>query len=69
MTTADSCIRVAVKIRNANGRVLKSLDSIRFGDERRYPSVVVEARKAAPSDSSSTPSSCSLNSPFEKLEY
>jgi len=25
MTTADSCIRVAVKIRNANGRVVKSL--------------------------------------------
>jgi len=26
VTTADSCIRVAVKIRNANGRVVKSLD-------------------------------------------
>jgi hypothetical protein len=25
MTTADSCIRVAVKIRNANARVVKSL--------------------------------------------
>jgi hypothetical protein len=63
MTKADSCIRVAVKIRNANARVVKSLDPIRFGDERRYPGVVTELRKAASSDSSSTPSSCSLNSP------
>ena len=56
MITADSCIRVAVKIRNASARVVKSLDPIRFGDERRYPGVVIELRKAAPSDSSSTPS-------------
>ena len=69
MTIAYSCIRVAVKIRNACGRVVKSLDPIRFGDERRYSVVVIEPRKAAPSDSSSTPSSCSFNSPFEKLEY
>lgn len=46
MTTADSCICVAVKIRNANGRVLKSLDPIRFGEERRYPGVMIEVRKA-----------------------
>jgi hypothetical protein len=55
MTTADSCIRVEVKIRNANARVVKSLDPIRFGDERHYPGVVTELRKAASSNSSSTP--------------
>src|SRR5215469_4092550 len=64
VTTAYSCSSVAVKIRNACGRVVKSLDPIRFGDERRYSVVVIEPRKAAPSDSSSTPSSCSLNSPL-----
>ena len=46
MTTADSCICVAVKIKNANGRVVKSLDPIRFGEERRYPGVMIEVRKA-----------------------
>ena len=56
MTIAYSCIRVAVKIRNACGRVVKSLDPIRFGDERHYPGVVTELRKAASSNSSSTPS-------------
>ena len=46
MTTADSCIRVAVKIKNASARVVKSLDPIRFGDERLYPGVMIEVRKA-----------------------
>ena len=48
MTTADSCIRVAVKIRNANGRVVKSLDPIRFGDERRYRGVVRRDHRTVP---------------------
>ena len=46
MTTADSCICVAVKIRNASARVVKPLDPIRFGEERRYPGVMIEVRKA-----------------------
>jgi len=48
MTIAYSCICVAVKIRNANGRVVTSLDPIRSGDERRYRGVVRRHHRTVP---------------------
>lgn len=44
MKTADSCIKVPVPIKHGD-KVVKELEPVRFGDERRYPNYVVEAHE------------------------
>jgi hypothetical protein len=40
MTVVDSCVLIPVQIKNSQGKVVKTMDPIRFGDEQRFAGIV-----------------------------